>query len=179
MLQHKGNRGSSVNIVTRIQAEPTWFDSRQGIFLMATASRAALGTTQPHIQWVPEALSPRVKREADHPFQSNADVKNAWSYITTFPYVLMVSWWSTGNVFGGNFTFTCPLHELNASWNVTSAPWIPKAVLLISICFGLENPGWKLLRELIFRMYRLLTKPYMAWNSNDTAKNLQCLSLTS
>jgi hypothetical protein len=40
-----------------------------GIFLFTTASRTALGPTQPPIQWVPGALSLGVKRpgrEADH-----------------------------------------------------------------------------------------------------------------
>jgi hypothetical protein len=56
------------------------FDSRQGlgIFLFTTASRTALGPTQPPIQWVPGALSLGVKRlgrEADHSPPSSADVK--------------------------------------------------------------------------------------------------------
>jgi hypothetical protein len=40
------------------------FDPRQGqrIFLLATASRPALGLTQPPIQWVPRVLSQGVKR---------------------------------------------------------------------------------------------------------------------
>jgi hypothetical protein len=47
------------------------FESRQrlGIFLFTTASRTALGPTQPPIQWVPGVLSVGVKRpgrEADH-----------------------------------------------------------------------------------------------------------------
>jgi hypothetical protein len=47
------------------------FDSRRGlgIFLFTTASRTALGPTQPPIQWLPGALSLGVKwlgREADH-----------------------------------------------------------------------------------------------------------------
>jgi hypothetical protein len=55
-------------------------DSRQGmgIFLFTTASKQALGPTQPPIQWVPGALSLRVKwpgREADHTPLSSAKVK--------------------------------------------------------------------------------------------------------
>jgi hypothetical protein len=55
------------------------FDSRRGlgIFLFTTASRTALGPTQP-IQWTPGALSLEVKRpgcEADHSPPSSAEVK--------------------------------------------------------------------------------------------------------
>jgi hypothetical protein len=55
------------------------FDFRRGlgIFLFTTASRTALGTIQPPIQWVPEVLSPEVKwpgREADHTPPSSANV---------------------------------------------------------------------------------------------------------
>jgi hypothetical protein len=49
-----------------------------GIFLFTTASRTALGPTQPPIQWVPGALPLGVKRlgrEADHSPPSNAEVK--------------------------------------------------------------------------------------------------------
>jgi hypothetical protein len=56
------------------------FDSRRGlgIFLSTTAFRPALGPTHPPIQWVPGALSLRVKRpgrEADHSPPSSAEVK--------------------------------------------------------------------------------------------------------
>jgi hypothetical protein len=56
------------------------FDSRRrlGIFLFTTASRTALGPTQPPIQWVPEALSLGIKRlgrEADHSPPSSVEVK--------------------------------------------------------------------------------------------------------
>jgi hypothetical protein len=56
------------------------FYSRLGleIFLFTTASRLALGPTQPPIQWVPGAVSLGVKwpgREADHSPPSSADVK--------------------------------------------------------------------------------------------------------
>jgi hypothetical protein len=66
------------------------FDSWQGlvIFRFTTASRTALGPTQPPIQRLPAALSLVVKRpgrEADHSPPPSAEVKNAWSYTTTPP----------------------------------------------------------------------------------------------
>jgi hypothetical protein len=66
------------------------FDSRRRlvIFLFTTASRPALGPTQPPIQWVAGALSLGLKRpgrEADHSPPSSAEVKNAWSYTSTPP----------------------------------------------------------------------------------------------
>jgi hypothetical protein len=56
------------------------FDSRRGlgILLFTTAFRTALGATQLPIQWVPGALSLKVKRpgrEADHSPPSSAEVK--------------------------------------------------------------------------------------------------------
>jgi hypothetical protein len=57
----------------------------------AIASRPAQGATQPPIQWVPEALSPQVKRpgrEVDHSPPSSAEVKNAWGYTSTPPIFL-------------------------------------------------------------------------------------------
>jgi hypothetical protein len=70
------------------------YDSRRGlgIFLFTTASRTALGPTQPPMQWVPGALSLGVKRpgrEADHSPLSSAEVKNAWSCTSTPQYVFM------------------------------------------------------------------------------------------
>jgi hypothetical protein len=47
------------------------------IFLFVTASRPALGATQPPIKWVPGSLTPGVKRserEADHSPPYNAKV---------------------------------------------------------------------------------------------------------
>jgi hypothetical protein len=84
------------------------FDSRRGlgIFLFTTASRTALGTTKPPIQWVPGALSLGVKRpgrEADHSPPSSAEVKNAWSCISTPQYVFM-AWCLVKH--RDNFTFT-------------------------------------------------------------------------
>jgi hypothetical protein len=56
------------------------FDSRRGlgIILFTTASRTALWSTQPLIQWVPGTLSLGVRwpgREADHSPPSSAEVK--------------------------------------------------------------------------------------------------------
>jgi hypothetical protein len=64
------------------------FESRQGlgIFLFTTASRTALGLTQPLIQWILGAPSLEVKRqrrEANHSPHSSAEVKNVWSYTST------------------------------------------------------------------------------------------------
>jgi hypothetical protein len=58
------------------------------ILLFTTASRPALGPTQPPIQWVPGFLSLGIKRpgsEADHSSPSSALIKNAWSYTSTPP----------------------------------------------------------------------------------------------
>jgi hypothetical protein len=64
------------------------FPAGLGIFLLTTASRTALGPTQPPIQRVPGVLSlgeKRPGREADHSPPSNAEVKNAWSYTCNLP----------------------------------------------------------------------------------------------
>jgi hypothetical protein len=54
-----------------------------GIFLFTTASRPALGPTQPPIFWVPGVLSLWVKwseREADHSPPSSAEVKDPFPH---------------------------------------------------------------------------------------------------
>jgi hypothetical protein len=56
----------------------TFVGKELGIFLFTTASRTALGPSQPPIQWVKGALSLWVKRpgrEADHSPPSSAEVK--------------------------------------------------------------------------------------------------------
>jgi hypothetical protein len=72
-----------------------------------TASRTALGLTQPPIQWVPGALSLGVKRpvrEADHSPLSSAEVKNAWSHTSTPQYVFMA--WCSVKAQGQLYLFT-------------------------------------------------------------------------
>jgi hypothetical protein len=67
------------------------FDSRNvnEISLFCTASRPALGPTQPPTQWVLWALSPTVKREADHSPPSSAAVMDGG---TMLPFPSASSW---------------------------------------------------------------------------------------
>jgi hypothetical protein len=56
------------------------------------SSKLALGSTQPPIKWVPEALSPGLKqpvRETDHLPPTSAEVKKMLIYTSTPPYVFM------------------------------------------------------------------------------------------
>jgi hypothetical protein len=69
--------------------------SRIREFLFSIAPRPSLWPTQPPIQWVPGALSPRVRRpgcETAHSLPSSAEVKNVWSYSFIFPFVF-VAWY--------------------------------------------------------------------------------------
>jgi hypothetical protein len=62
------------------------------IFSPPCHSDSALVSTQPPIQWVPEALSPGVKRpgrEADHSPPASAEFKKMWIYTYTPPYAFM------------------------------------------------------------------------------------------
>jgi hypothetical protein len=80
--------GSSVSIVLydrgsipgrcNVRSFVNGFPAGLGIFLFTTASRPALGSTQPPIQWVPGVPSLGVKRpgrESDHSSPSSAEVK--------------------------------------------------------------------------------------------------------
>jgi hypothetical protein len=61
-------------------------------FFYSTASRPALGPTQPPVQSEIEAFSQRVKRpghEADHSLPYSAEVNKRGSYTSTTPYVFM------------------------------------------------------------------------------------------
>jgi hypothetical protein len=70
------------------------FDSlqRKYIFFFSIASRPALGPTQPHTQWVSEAVCPGVKQqghEADYLPPSITEVKNVGP-VLVFPHIF--SW---------------------------------------------------------------------------------------
>jgi len=74
---------SSVGIATGYGLDDRMI-GRLGIFLITIASTPALRPSQPPIQWVPGALSLRVKRlgrEADHTPLSSAEVKGVELYI--------------------------------------------------------------------------------------------------
>jgi hypothetical protein len=62
------------------------FSRGLGIFVFSTAFRPVLEPNWSPIQWVPGALSPRVKRlgcEAGHSPPSSTEVKKAWRYTST------------------------------------------------------------------------------------------------
>jgi hypothetical protein len=67
-------------------------DRGRNFFLFATTSRTPLGPTQPHIQWIPGAFYPEIKRqgrEANHSPPSSAEINKVWCYIPPLPqYVI-------------------------------------------------------------------------------------------
>jgi hypothetical protein len=74
----------------RVQAGRPRFNSLKGqwrdLFLFVAASRPA------SYQWVPRVLYPGLKRsgsESDHSSPCSAEIKNAWSYNSTPPFVFM------------------------------------------------------------------------------------------
>jgi len=72
-------------------------------------SRTALRPTQPPIQWVPGALSLRVKQlghEADHSPLLSAKVKNTWNYTSAPPVGLHSMALSLKKRHRDDFTFT-------------------------------------------------------------------------
>jgi hypothetical protein len=89
-------RGSLVSIVTGLRAERSSFNSHQGRgsdFFFATTSGSALMPTKLSVQGV-SGLSPWLRRpelEANYLPPSSAEVKNAWSHIST-PYYVFMAW---------------------------------------------------------------------------------------
>jgi hypothetical protein len=74
------SRDSVVCIATGYGLDDRGFEVRVpvGERIFSTSSRPTLGSTQPPIEWVPEGLSPGVKRpgrEADHSIPTSTEVK--------------------------------------------------------------------------------------------------------
>jgi hypothetical protein len=114
-----GFENSWTHIAMGFELDDREFESRQGlgIFLFTTASRMALGPTQPPIQWTPGALSLRVKRprrDPDHSPSAAAEVRNVRSYTSTPQYAFMA--WCSVKAQGQLYLY------LLATLNVTEDP---------------------------------------------------------
>jgi hypothetical protein len=90
---------------------------QQGLVIFfTTASRPALGPTQPLIQWVPGVLSLGVKQpghEADHSPPSSAEVK-MFGAIPSFPQYTFMAWCSVKAQ--GQLYFYLYLSLMSLSW---------------------------------------------------------------
>jgi hypothetical protein len=92
---HTKNRDSSVGIALGYgldnRGSRVRFPGGLEIFLFTTASRTALGPTQPPVQWIPRALSLGVKLTIHLRLVPRS--KNEWSY-TSIPQYSFMAWCS-------------------------------------------------------------------------------------
>ena len=100
------------------------------IQLFSRTSRLALGLTQPHIYWVPGALSTGVKWPPP-----TANVKNEWTYTSTPPYAFM-------QCTGKTMHFLCNLPVCNVMHSKQPAfstimllPWRQKQQGALECCY--------------------------------------------
>jgi hypothetical protein len=79
-----------------LQAGRTGFNSQMGqeIFLFSILSRPVLGPTQPSILWVPQALSPGLKRLGHEVSDSSASSTEMKNYGAIPPFSYMSVWHS-------------------------------------------------------------------------------------
>jgi hypothetical protein len=100
-----------------------------GIFLITTASRTVLGSTQPPIQWVFGAVSLGVKwlgREADHSPPSSAEIKEC---VELYLHSLSTSSWRGALLSTGT---TLPFTDtINDNFNFNGAVICDNDVLII------------------------------------------------
>jgi hypothetical protein len=112
------------------------FDSRwePRIFLLTTASRTALGPTQPPIQWVPGDLSLGVKRlgsEANHSPPSSAEVKE---WVELYFHSLNTHSWRGAQLKPRDvFTFTFMF------WDMILLPPSADSLIIRLTCSGFLN----------------------------------------
>ena len=88
---------NTVGVVTRLQAEESWFDSRQGKIFICPPKRP--GSTQPFIQWLaglfPRGYSGQVVKLTTH-FNILPNVRMSGA-IPPLPHVL--SWYAQGQLY--------------------------------------------------------------------------------
>lgn len=88
-----GQLSQYTDLVIGRKTDKSWFDSRQGKGAsLLQNSRPALWHSKSLIQWVLGALSAIVEQpgyEDQHSPPFGAEAKNAWSYSSTLPYVLI------------------------------------------------------------------------------------------
>jgi hypothetical protein len=152
------------------------FDSRQGlgIFLFTTASRTALGPSQPPIQWVQGPLSVGVKRpgrEADHSSPSSAEVKEWLELYIHSPNT--PSWLGAYLKHWDNFSFTFKnwVHPVKVrlefrlgAFNRRFLPRI-KVKVKLSLCFNWAPRHEDVLGDL-FPFQNFSTSSIQIWSSN-------------
>jgi hypothetical protein len=97
-----------------------------GVFLFTTASRTALGPTQPPIQWVPGALSLGVKQlgcEVNHSHPSSVEFKECMELYFHSPNTPSWRGAQLKKEHRDNFTFTCLRWEGHNSthWRMSNA----------------------------------------------------------
>jgi hypothetical protein len=88
------SRSSSASVVTTGRTTGVQFPAGAitGFFSLRHRVQTSSGAQPASIQQIQEDFTPEVKRpgrEADHSPPSSAEVKNAWSYTSTSPYVFM------------------------------------------------------------------------------------------
>jgi hypothetical protein len=109
------SRGSSVSTVSDHGLDGRGFDprQRQRIFPLTSATRPAVGPTQPPVQWVPGALAPGVKRGrgvmlTTHPLLVPR-LRNSRSYTCSHPNAPL--WSVTGPLYLLPFYCICVAHR--------------------------------------------------------------------
>jgi hypothetical protein len=150
-------RDSSVGIATdyRLDNRMIWvrFPTGTGNFIFSTASRPALGPTQPPIQWVRGTLSLGVKRsgrEDDHSPPSSSEVKECVELHLHFPN--MLSWRGSQLKHRDNCTFTSYRLHLQpyspSRWRRYAPPkrWYPTTSLYSIIAQKTMTWGMKVIK---------------------------------
>jgi hypothetical protein len=121
-------------------------------FHFSVSSRPALGSTQPPIQWVPGALSPRVKwpgSEADHSPPTIAEVSKTWVYTST-----RRSQWPRGL----RREPSSPARTLGSWVWIPLKAWMSVYVYSVSVLFCVSSglaTGWAPVQGVLSTVYRI------------------------